>query len=166
MSLDADALIDRRRLKRRLALWRTLAILALVTVVVVGFDRVSGFPGAAEKRHVARFTLSGLITDESIPLSEAERTDLEDEVLNEDIDQLVYSHRRTVLRNTLVGYFFRFSTMSAPFLESKAVGRGSALKVVFGASPGFVSPGLISTFFVSPDPPAVQVAEEVFDLID
>jgi len=64
MSLDADALIDRRRLKRRLALWRTLAVLALVTVVVVGFDRFAGFPGAAEKRHVARFTLSGLITDD------------------------------------------------------------------------------------------------------
>ncbi|MCH7542092.1 MAG: signal peptide peptidase SppA [Proteobacteria bacterium] len=64
MSLDADALIDRRRLKRRLALWRTLAVLALVTVVVVGLGRFAGLPGVTEERHVARFTLSGLILDD------------------------------------------------------------------------------------------------------
>ncbi len=64
MSLDADALIDRRRLKRRLALWRTLAVLALVAVVVVGLDRFADFPGVTEKRHVARFTHSGLNTDD------------------------------------------------------------------------------------------------------
>ena len=63
MSLDADALIDRKRLKRRLGLWRALAILALVAVVVVAVGRVDGF-GFLQKPHVARLTVSGVITDD------------------------------------------------------------------------------------------------------
>ncbi|MEE9250430.1 MAG: signal peptide peptidase SppA [Alphaproteobacteria bacterium] len=60
MTLDADTLIDRKRLKRRLGLWRVLAILALIAVVVVAVGRFDFF---WQKRHVARLTVSGIITD-------------------------------------------------------------------------------------------------------
>jgi protease-4 len=65
MALDADLLIDRRRLKRGLALWRGLAILLLVAgAALVG--RLSGgdLPGLAGAQHVARLTVSGIITDD------------------------------------------------------------------------------------------------------
>ena len=35
MSPDSDALVDRRRLKRRLALWRLVAFVALAALIVV-----------------------------------------------------------------------------------------------------------------------------------
>ena len=39
MALESDYLIDRRRLKRRLALWRTLAVAVAVALVVVAVER-------------------------------------------------------------------------------------------------------------------------------
>jgi protease-4 len=61
MSLDADARIDRRRLKRRLALWRTVAVIAVVVAVL--------FSVRPDERlfvadHIARLTISGLILDD------------------------------------------------------------------------------------------------------
>jgi protease-4 len=60
MPLDADAMVDRRRLKRSLALWRGLAVLlgALALVAVIGrlVDRGDD--------HVARITVSGLIVED------------------------------------------------------------------------------------------------------
>lgn len=61
MSLDADARIDRRRLKRHLVLWRTVAIVAVVIAVLLSLrpeDRL------LVGDHVARLTISGLITDD------------------------------------------------------------------------------------------------------
>jgi protease-4 len=66
MPLDADLLLDRRRLKRRLSLWRGLAVLAiagLVLAVLAWREDVPGMiPGAGA--HVARFTVSGYIGDD------------------------------------------------------------------------------------------------------
>jgi protease-4 len=57
--LEADLLIDRRRLKRRLNFWRVLAVLALVAaiaaVAVPGVERGG--------RHVARVNVTGVITE-------------------------------------------------------------------------------------------------------
>ncbi|MCO6417655.1 signal peptide peptidase SppA [Siccirubricoccus sp. KC 17139] len=63
MSLDADLLIDRRRLKRRLALWRGLAVLLLLAGALTFAARESGlsFPG---REHVARLTVQGFIGDD------------------------------------------------------------------------------------------------------
>ena len=60
MSLDADVLIDRRRLKRRLLLWRIVAVLA-----VAGCALLFLAPGLwpAGRTHLVRLTVSGLITD-------------------------------------------------------------------------------------------------------
>lgn len=61
MSLDADALLDRRRLKRRLGLWRILAIVALVALVAVSVER---FTGVAERAHVARLDVADFIVED------------------------------------------------------------------------------------------------------
>jgi protease-4 len=62
MALDADAIVDRRRLRRKLTFWRVVA-LGIVIVALIGAaafgSRQAGFgvPGAA----IARVSISGLI---------------------------------------------------------------------------------------------------------
>jgi protease-4 len=61
MSLETDLLLDRRRLKRRLVVWRTLAVVALVgAALLVLRDQA----GTLEGPRVARLTVSGLITED------------------------------------------------------------------------------------------------------
>ena len=61
MTLDADQIIERGRLKRRLTFWRVLGVVALVAVVVVGAGR---FDLVGEDDHVARFAITGIILDD------------------------------------------------------------------------------------------------------
>jgi protease-4 len=68
MSMDADAIVDRRRLRRKLTTWRVLAFLLAVIAVVGGvyalYGRdldVAGRPGA----FIARIKISGLIRGDS-----------------------------------------------------------------------------------------------------
>lgn len=58
MAIDSDLLIDRRRLKRHLTLWRLLAILAAVALVGVALGRSGAFESG---RHVAVLWIKGLI---------------------------------------------------------------------------------------------------------
>lgn len=57
MALEADALIDRRHLKRRLLFWRVLAVCALVLAAIVAIPHRGQFGGP----HIARYTISGVI---------------------------------------------------------------------------------------------------------
>ena len=66
MSLETDLLIDRRRLKRRLLFWRGFAVLAVVACALL----LVGRAGLPVRDHVARLTVSGLITEDR-KLSEA-----------------------------------------------------------------------------------------------
>jgi len=64
MGLDTDLLIERRRLKRRLSLWRALAVVAGIAAIaaLVGLAAPDGtIPGRA---HVARLTVRGFIGDD------------------------------------------------------------------------------------------------------
>ncbi len=65
MSLDADLLLDRRRLKRRLSIWRALAVIAGAALLLALFswrdDPAGLFPGGA---HVARLEVEGFISDD------------------------------------------------------------------------------------------------------
>ncbi len=66
MSLDADTIVDRRRMRRKLTLWRVLAVLlAIIAVVAVGVAlRAPGsgmLAGATGTGAIARVTISGLI---------------------------------------------------------------------------------------------------------
>jgi protease-4 len=65
VSLDADTLADRRRLKRRLFLWRAGAVLALVlALIAITADRGISFGQA----HIARVTIGGIIVDDRYQL--------------------------------------------------------------------------------------------------
>jgi protease-4 len=68
MPLDADLLLDRRRLKRRLSRWRALAILALAGlaaafVLLRDEDPTALLPGTGGA-HVARLTVQGFIAED------------------------------------------------------------------------------------------------------
>jgi len=65
MVLDAESVIDRRRLKRRLTAWRIAAVafgLLLLGVFVLSDQNMAGPTGILP--HVARVTVSGIITDD------------------------------------------------------------------------------------------------------
>ena len=64
--MDAHSLIDRRRMARRLVLWRLLAVagLALAAIMAVGEGRSPGLSGPIVGPHVARVTVDGLIGDD------------------------------------------------------------------------------------------------------
>jgi protease-4 len=63
MSLETDLLIDRRRLKRGLAVWRIVAILAVLGAAVVAL-RDLGPARTLLGAHVARLSVTGLITED------------------------------------------------------------------------------------------------------
>ena len=74
MSLDADLIVDRRRMRRKLTFWRVLAVL-FVAVVIVGaaafLGRRGGFAGAGN--YIARVTIQGLIRDDEERVQQLER---------------------------------------------------------------------------------------------
>ena len=62
MTLESDLLLDRRRLKRRLFLWRTVAVLAVVVTGVLALGRDADT--VLGREHVARLTIAGTITED------------------------------------------------------------------------------------------------------
>src|SRR5687767_564971 len=64
MSLDADHIVDRRRMRRKLTFWRVVAVLFVIAAVVAGAAVMTGgrtaltsTPGSS----IARITIEGLI---------------------------------------------------------------------------------------------------------
>jgi|TARA_B100000315_G_scaffold68205_1_gene62154 protease-4 len=62
MSLDADAILDRRRLKRNLIVWRGVAVVAVIGAVFLGFWRGDRL---IARDHVVRLAVEGLIVDDA-----------------------------------------------------------------------------------------------------
>lgn len=64
MTPDADMLADRRKLKRRLSLWRFVAVIAvlasLATMLIVSYGGTGGFTD-----HIARIHIDGIILDDA-----------------------------------------------------------------------------------------------------
>src|SRR5580704_11618479 len=59
MSLDADLIVDRRRMRRKLTFWRVIAVVvAIIAVAGTLGPRDFGVPGGGQ---IARVTISGLI---------------------------------------------------------------------------------------------------------
>jgi protease-4 len=67
MALESDWLVDRRRLKRRLVVWRTLAILVAVGLVAAAIGRfgIAGIGGLVEGPYIARLDVDNIITDDT-----------------------------------------------------------------------------------------------------
>lgn len=61
MSLDADSILDRRRLKRRLTVWRLAAIVAVFALAFIALFRIDLVTG---RDHVAEIGVTGLIVDD------------------------------------------------------------------------------------------------------
>lgn len=58
----SDYLVDRRQLRRKLSFWRVAAILCLIVAVVVAGSRLIGTNAGKFTPHIARLSISGLIT--------------------------------------------------------------------------------------------------------
>ena len=58
--MDADAILDRRRLKRRLILWRLLAAVAVMALIAVGVGKFA----SRSDSHVARLSIDGFISED------------------------------------------------------------------------------------------------------
>ncbi|MGB8275140.1 MAG: signal peptide peptidase SppA [Alphaproteobacteria bacterium] len=61
MSLEPDERVFRKRLKRRLTIWRIVALLAVVAVVALAFERGGRLPQAS---HIARLSVTGIILED------------------------------------------------------------------------------------------------------
>ena len=65
-TLSVDALIDRRNMKRRVTFWRIAALVLLALAVLFGLSAGGAFDGLGKKNtdHIARVSISGVITND------------------------------------------------------------------------------------------------------
>lgn len=69
MSLEADQIVDRRRLNRRVTFWRVLTFLvAAIAILGFGLARLGKREGIHLQPHIARVAISGLITGDQATL--------------------------------------------------------------------------------------------------
>jgi protease IV len=64
MTLETETVIDRRRLRRRLSWWRALAVVAGLCVVGLLVFSTADDIGLTERRHIARVSLDGILTED------------------------------------------------------------------------------------------------------
>jgi protease-4 len=87
MSLDADLIVDRRRMRRKLTFWRVIAIgvivLAVAGIAALGSNRM-GLTGV--RPYIARVTIEGLIRDDR------ERVEALDRLANSTLARAVVVH--------------------------------------------------------------------------
>ena len=68
MAMETETVLDRRRLRRRLTLWRILALVAgLIAFGLIALPAGDG-TGWTEGRHIARVSIEGLITEDRAQL--------------------------------------------------------------------------------------------------
>ena len=78
MSLEADLVVDRLRLKRRLTLWRALAVLGFVLALLASVGLRRHEAGFLSGPHLARLRVEGIITEDR------DRLDLIDAAARDD----------------------------------------------------------------------------------
>jgi protease IV len=75
MSMTADQIVDRRRIRRKLSFWRVVGVLALILAILGGIAIIAGrdnFPLLAEPQ-IARIGISGFITENRSQIEMIER---------------------------------------------------------------------------------------------
>ena len=72
MSLDADLIVDRRRMRRKLTFWRVVAIAVVVLAIGAAAAAVSR-RGLVTGPYIARVTISGLIRDDEERVRQLDR---------------------------------------------------------------------------------------------
>jgi protease IV len=73
MSLDADLIVDRRRMRRKLTFWRVVAIALIVLAVVVTAAALGHRGGLGTGPYIARISVSGLIRDDEERVRQLDR---------------------------------------------------------------------------------------------
>lgn len=79
MALDADILLDRRRLKRAILRWRVLAFVAILIAIVIGLARSGVFAGHGP--HIAELDVSGVITEDPAMIDALDKVARDDNVV-------------------------------------------------------------------------------------
>ncbi|MEL6287740.1 MAG: signal peptide peptidase SppA, partial [Pseudomonadota bacterium] len=64
MTIDADAVIERRQLRRRVGKWRAIALGVAAIAIIAISARVASTAGLAKADQIARVEISGLITED------------------------------------------------------------------------------------------------------
>src|SRR5687768_8209533 len=64
MTFETEAVLDRRRLRRRLSLWRVLAVTAAALALGLLLFSSAAQTGLIDQRQIARITIEGIITDD------------------------------------------------------------------------------------------------------
>lgn len=64
MTLETEAVLDRRRLRRRLSLWRTLAVVAGLLAIGFLLFTSADKAGLLQGRQIARVSIEGMITED------------------------------------------------------------------------------------------------------
>jgi len=64
MTLETEAVLDRRRMRRRLSLWRTLAVIAGLLAIGLLLFSSADRAGLLDSRQIARVTIDGMITED------------------------------------------------------------------------------------------------------
>src|ERR1700752_2709711 len=75
MSLDADTIVDRRRMRRKLTFWRVVAVLLLIAGVAaaIALSRPGGELAEASGNYIARLKIQGLIRGDEERVESLER---------------------------------------------------------------------------------------------
>jgi protease IV len=71
MSLDADLIVDRRRMRRKLTFWRVVAV--VVIVLAIGATLAATRHGIVSGPYIARVTISGIIRDDDDRVRQLDR---------------------------------------------------------------------------------------------
>lgn len=84
MTMDADRIIDRRRLKRSLTFWRVFSVVAIVIAGIVATARFDGV--LPDDPHVARLNVDGVILDDQ------DRSDVLGDLVDDDAVRALIIH--------------------------------------------------------------------------
>ncbi len=68
MTLETETVLDRRRLRRKLSVWRSLAVVAGILALGVLYSMRDGQVGFAQPRQIARISIEGMITEDRAQL--------------------------------------------------------------------------------------------------